>query len=157
VAFIAFIIGIAFLVAEFFFLVQLTEAIINSIGGGHGVFFNTGNFWAWIAAIVLMCVAVFVVRFVFKFVNGFAALTLGCIFAQGFERKERNVLGATQFASVLIWITWIIASFPMAGAVLEHFAAHPELNGWLAEGGLLATVLTYFGVLGLVFPLNKND
>lgn len=149
--------GIALLVVEAFFIIQLTEAAINFLGDGQDNIFHTDNLLAWIVVFTLMCVAVWLIRGVTKRVNVLVALGLGALFNLGFAKEERSSVNGAALAIILIWAAWAIICFSITGFFLNYFSAHPELNDWLAEGGTLASVLIYFGVLGLVFPSLKKS
>lgn len=147
---------IAFLfIVEIFWLIQLTEAGINFIGADGGGFFSTGNPLAWIVVFVLMAIAAGLIRWIFRLLNALAALALAGLFSLGSSRGITG--GAAVLSSVLIWVFWLAASAGLTGLTLGYFAEHRELNGFLADGNGLATVLTYFAILGLVFPSGDDD
>jgi len=147
------LIMVVLIIIEIFWLVQLTEAAINFIGDGSG-FFSTGNFLAWIVAFILLAIVAGLVSFLFRWLDALAILALGSLFSIG--RREVS-LGSLVVGYRLVWLFWICASVGLTSLVMGYFAEHPELNSFMAEGGWLATVLTYLGIMGLVFPTNSNS
>lgn len=153
--------AIALLIAQVFFLIQVTEVGIHTLNPGGLGFWVTENPFAWILVFLLLGVIAAVIRFVFTVVNLLATTVLAAV-SSLFSRKDSRVWESNQWerfsiAYLVVWLTWVVASLYLTAGAMDYFAANPHLNAWLAEGDWLASILTYLGVFGLVCPKFSKD
>ena len=158
------LLAVFLLVVQFFFLIQLTEVAIHVLGPEPGGFMQTGNPFAWIVGFLMLALAAAAIKWLMKLLNGLAIGVLSGAYVSLTERSNslswsagQKLFSATIRLRGLFALLWLIAAFPITGAVMGFFEHNPQLNGWLSEGSALAYVLVFFGIYGLVYPSQKSS
>lgn len=141
------------IIAQIFFLIQLTEAGIHLLNPSTTGFLITANPLAWILVFILMAMASGALRWIFKWANLLAATGLTALF----ETARKDAYSSIRGALWTVRVFWIVATILLTGAAFDFFRANPQLNGWLSEAGILAHVLVYLGIFGIVANFGKKD
>jgi len=156
-AIIPILLTLAYYILETFFVIQLTIATINFIGKHQGGFFETSNPLAWIVTFVLLAIIVSVARPIFRLINRIIGRGLAGIITGLFARGPGGAFAIQATIAALLGIGWLIGSGIITARTMDYFAAHPGLNGWLAQGNWLAYTLVYCAILATVYSTPKSN